>query len=241
MTDFPQSLDAAIAQARTATQAALAAGYTRVQIEILIPELKPLDPARQFLSVFEELGAGLKIFFSDAGAAALARRDWGDVPYRLSSLDVAGSRQTSTVTELVETEDQAFLVVAPTSVEVAPVEQVCAAAGERPTVLFNPQLEDVGTVGIGYSARKLRERFLDTIEPCYYLRPLEGAAILRCYPSPWQVWLEQEDGYVLIAEELTKPTAETLDTIFSQASGSEKPPRRGMIAEMQRFLRALTQ
>ncbi|MBL1174052.1 DUF1995 family protein [Pantanalinema sp. GBBB05] len=241
MTDFPQSLDAAIDQARTATQAALAAGYTRVQIEILIPELKPLEPAHQFLSVFEELGSGLKIFFSDAGAAALARRDWGDVPYRLSSLDVAGSRQTSTVTELVDPDDQAFLVVAPTSVEVAPVEQVCEAAGERPIVLFNPQLEDVGTVGIGYSARKLRERFLDTIEPCYYLRPLDGAAILRCYPSPWQVWLEQENGYALIAEELTKPSAETLDAIFAKALGGDKPPRRGLIAEMQRFLRALTQ
>ncbi|SRR5579883_192562 len=241
MVEFPQTLEAAIAQAQTATQAAIAAGYTRLQVDLLLPELKPMPAAFQYFPVFSDAGAHLKVFFTDAGAAALARRDWGDIPHPICSLDVAGSRQTTPVSELVSPDDQLFLFVAPSSVEVSPVEQVCTAAGDRPVVLFAPRLEDMGTVGIGYTARKIRERFLNTFEPCYYLRPLDGAALLRCYPSPWQVWLEGDDTYTLIAEELLKPDSEKITEILTQVGGGQPVPKRSFIAEMQRFLKALGQ
>ena len=83
MAQLPQTLDDAIAQAQTATQAAIAAGYTRLQVELLFPELKPLPVAEKFVPTFAELGAGLKVFFTDAGTAALAKRDWGDVPFQI--------------------------------------------------------------------------------------------------------------------------------------------------------------
>jgi hypothetical protein len=239
--DFPGTLDDAIAQARSATQAALTAGYTRLQVELLLPELKPFPIAAPYLSVFDELGAGLKVFFSDAGAAALARRDWAELPYRVKSLDVAGARQTSTVEELVDPEDRALVFIAPTAVEVSVVEQVCNAVGDTPVVLFNPRLEDVGTVGLGYTARKMRDRFLTTFEPCYYLRPLPQAALLRCYPTNWQVWLEQEERYMLLAEELQKPDSERLDQIFVTASTPASQPKRGFLSNLQQFLRALSQ
>lgn len=241
MAEFPTTLDEAIAQARSATQAAIAAGYTRLQVELLLTELKPTPVAYQYLPAFADTGAGLKVFFSDAGAAALARRDWGEVPFRICSLDVAGARQTSTVEELVGPDDRAFLFVSPTSVEVSVVEQVCNAAGEYPVVLLNPRLDEVGAVGIGYTGRKLRERFLNTFEPCYYLRPLEQAALLRNYPSSWQVWLEGDEQYSLLSEELLKPDFERLAEIFAAASNTAQPTKRGFIAEMQRFLKALGQ
>jgi hypothetical protein len=242
MPELPTTLEEAIAQAQSATQAAIAAGYSRLQVELLLPELKPLPAAFQYLPVFDELGAGLKVFFPDAGAAALAKRDWGNVSCQLGSLDVAGSRQTTPVEELVATEDQAFLFVAPTSIEILPVEQVCNAAGERPSVLFNPRLEDMGTVGIGFTARNIRKRFLETFEPCYYLRPMDQAVMLRCYPDPWQVWLEtEEDSYKLIAEEPQKPDSERLDAIMVGAMGSQQAPKRSFLTELQRLLKALGQ
>lgn len=241
MVTFPQTLDDAIAQAQTATQSAIAAGYTRLQIDLLLPELKPTPVAFQYLPVFSDIGKGLKIFFTDAGAAALARRDWGTVPYQICSLDVAGARQTTPVEELVSPDDQIFLFVAPSAVEVSPVEQVCNAAGDRPVVLFAPRLEDIGTVGIGYTARKIRERFLNTFEPCYYVRPLDQAALLRCYPSPWQLWLEADETYTLAAEELLKPNSEKLEEILLRIGGAQAAPKRSVIEEMQRFLRALGQ
>jgi len=241
MVDFPTSLDMAIAQAQQATQTALAVGYTRLSVELLIPELKPMPPARQYLSVFENMGPHLKVFFTDAGTAALARRDWGNLPHTISSIDIAGARQTTEVEELIEPEDQAFLFVAPTAVEVYLVEKICTAAGERPVILFNPRLEDIGTVGLGSAARELRTRFLSLFEPCYFLRPLELITLLRFYPTPWQVWLEDNGSHRLIAEELLKPDSETLEKIVRDALGPAKTPQRSFLSNLQQFLRALGQ
>ena len=72
------------------------------------------------------------------------------------------------------------------------------------------------------------------------MRPLDRAALLRCYPSPWQVWLEADDRYTLVAEELLKPSSERLEELL-QVGGSPAIPKRGFLEEMQRFLRALGQ
>jgi len=239
MVDFPTTLDEAIAQSQAATQAALVAGYTRLQVDIAIPELKPMEPAFKYLPIFEQYGSQLKVFFTDAGAAALARRDWAETPYNIQSIDIQGTRQTTPVDQLVEPEDQAFVFVSPSAVEVGLVEQMANAAGDRPVVLFNPRLEDVSIVGIGFAARKLRERFLNTIEPCYYLKPLEGLAILRLYPSIWQVWAEAPEGYTLVAEETQKPTLERLDEIMTEVMGVKQTPAQGFFAEFQRLWRAI--
>ncbi len=239
MAQLPSTLDDAIAQAQTATQAAIAAGYTRLQVELLFPELKPLPVAEKFVSTFAELGAGLKVFFTDAGTAALAKRDWGDVPFQISSLDVAGGRQTTSVEEYVDPDDQLYLFIAPSAVEVAPVEQICNAVGDRPIVLLNPRLEDVATIGIGYAGRQLRDRFLSNLESCYYLRPLDDqTALTRFYPSPWQVWLQTDGVYQAIAEERERPDSEKLDEIFAKALGGQAP-KQSLFSNLQQFLRAL--
>lgn len=233
MAELPQSLEQAIAQAQAATQAALAAGYSRLQVDLLIPELKPMPVAQQYLSLFSDYGAGLKVFFADAGAAALARRDWGDVPFPI--------RGVNELLNPVQPEDRVFVLVAPTPVEVMQVEAMANQAGDRPFILLNAKLEDIATIGIGYAGRQLRERFLATFEPCYYLRPLDWGAVLRIYPSPWQVWLEQaEDQYQLIAEEAERPAGDRLDQILLTATSTPNP-RAGWLTDLQRLFRALTQ
>jgi hypothetical protein len=153
------------------------------------------------------------------------------------------------VDQKISDEDQAFLLVSPSSVEVQSVEKLCTLAGDRPVVLLIPQLEDVSIVGIGYAARALRERFLKTLETSYYFRPLEGAVVLRAYPSLWQVYVEKEDSYELIAEVPEKPLGEVLENLILEkttpttASGEEtvKPKKPGLFASMNRFLKALNQ
>ena len=123
-------------------------------------------------------------------------------------------------------------------------------AGDRPVILLNPRLEDVAIIGIGYAARQLRERFVDKIESCYYIRPLEGdAALYRCYPSPWEVWQEIDGEYKLIAQEPTKPVGDQLDQILAGTSpgGGEsgefskpQPKKQGFLAGLQSFLNALS-
>lgn len=244
MAELPTTLDEAIAQAKEATQAALDDGRTRLQVELIFPEiaLQAQAIAQQFIPLFEQYGSGLKVFFPDTGASALARRDWGETPFKVT--DLGSSR--SPIERKVQPEDEAFLVVSPSAVEVAQVEQLCNFAGDRPSVLLIPQLEDVYVVGIGLAARKLRDRFLSTIESCYYLRPIENAALRRCYPGLWEVWLETEGEYQLIAEEPEKPVGDALDLILAKATGSSDSPeapapkKPGFLANLQRFLNALS-
>ena len=244
MVAFPNSIDQALAQAKTATTAALNDGCQRLQVEILIPELKVQDPAHKFISIFQEYGSHLKVYFPDAGAAALARRDWGETPYIVRGMSEPKGK--------IQPDDRIFLFVEPSSVEVNDLEKMCETAGDRPVVLFIPKLENIATIGIGYSARQLRERFISTFESCYYIRPLEGAALFRCYPNPWQVWLEKEEGYELISETAQKPVGEVLENILQKAFGPSEnasdstpatPQRKkpGLLTNLQRFLRALSQ
>jgi hypothetical protein len=234
---LPNNLDEAVVQAREATQAAIAAGYTRLQVELVFPELKIMPIAAQFLPEFEPLGEKLRVYFPDPGSAALARRDWGEKPYPI--------RGISDVKADILPEEELFLFVEPSSVEVEQVEKLCEQAMERPVVLLNPRMEDIAIIGIGYAGRMLRERFLSTFESCYYLRSLEGAAILRAYPSPWQVWVEKEDGYELVAEQPQKPVGEVLDQILAKAAGESpdapQPKKQGILSALQQFLRALSQ
>ena len=239
MAELPKTLEQAIAQAREATLAAIADGYSLVQVELLFPELKPMPVAEQFLPAFDSIGSKVKVFFPDAGAAALARRDWGNVPFKI--LDI-GTGKVS-VEQQIQPEDEAFLFIAPSAVEVAQVEKLCEAAGERPVVLLNPRLEDALNIGIGYAGRQLRDRFLNTVESCYHIRPLDGAALFRCYPSPWQVWLETGEDYQLITELPKKPFGEEIDQILAettQPAGSPQPKKPGLFASMQQFLRILS-
>ncbi len=239
MAELPKTLEQAIAQAREATLAAIADGYSLLQVELLFPELKPMPVAEQFLPAFDSIGSKVKVFFPDAGAAALARRDWGNVPFKI--LDI-GTGKVS-VEQQIQPEDEAFLFIAPSAVEVAQVEKLCEAAGERPVVLLNPRLEDALNIGIGYAGRQLRDRFLNTVESCYHIRPLDGAALFRCYPSPWQVWLETGEDYQLITELPKKPFGEEIDQILAettQPAGSPQPKKPGLFASMQQFLRILS-
>lgn len=234
---LPQDLNEAIAQAQAATQAALEAGLTRLQIELVFPELKMMPVAQQFLPPFETLEHKLRVYFTDAGAAALARRDWGEKPYAIRGINDLKAD--------IQPEEELIVFVEPSSVEVQNVEQLCQVAGDRAVILLNPRMEDIAMIGIGYAGRQLRERFLNTFEPCYYVRPLEGAALFRAYPDPWQVWVEKEDTYELVAETPQKPIGEELDRIL--LGNTETDPdvapvaRKGVLASLQQFLRALSQ
>lgn len=253
MMEFPVTLERAIAQAKQSTLTALDSGLIRLQVELRIPEiaLQGEKIAKEFADLFaDEYGSGLKVLFPDSGAAALARRNWADVSFQVNDL---GSRNTPIEKKIAE-DDQMFLLVSPSAVEVQKVEKLCNLAGDRPVIILIPQLEDVATVGIGYAARQLRERFLSTLESCYYLQPLDGAALLKSYPSAWQIWVEKgENSYEFFCEEPEKPMGDTLDRLLRKAAGedvsdeetpafaSKSGKKQGIFDSLQRFLKALSQ
>lgn len=246
MPELPKTLDDAIAQSQIAVQAALADGVARMQVEFLFPELKAMPVAQQFLPVLAEYGSRLNVFFPDAGAAALARRDWVDEIFRISDI---GTGKASIAGSKIQPEEEIFLFVAPTSVEVPQLEKICAEIGDRPIIMLNPRLEDSGVVGIGFAARQTRERFISTIESCYYLRPVDDeTALFRCYPGLWEIWVETNNQYQKIAELPTKPSGDDIDMILAGGqpnnmidNGEVTPTRKNNIfRSLQRFLKALS-
>lgn len=245
MTGIPPNLESAITQAKAAARAAVEAGVPRILIDLNIPELVVLPIAQQFYPVLEELGLTFKVYFPDAGAAALAKRDWHNPDFSIRGINETKGR--------IEENDEAFLIVEPSAVEVTDVETFCQEAGDRYVIMLNPKLEDVAVVGIGYAARQLRERFLSTLESCYYLQPLEGGVtLLRIYPGPWQVWAETDtEDYELLGEFPTKPSSEAIARLFEPETSdpaegvatapANRPKKRGLLSELSQFIRALTQ
>ncbi len=245
MMQLPTTLESAITQAKTATINALNDGNTRIQVELVFPEiaLKAQSITEDFITIFADQYAGLKVFFPDTGAAALAKRDWGKTEFKID--DVGTSR--SPMDGKIMPENEVFIFVSPSSVEVQQIEKLCTEIGDRPIIFLNPQLEDTAIVGIGVAARQLRERFLNTIQSCYYVRALEGAALFRCYPSLWQVWIEENEEYQLLAEVPQKPLSDELDKILGKVApeGGEntsitRPKTGGFFGELKRFVKALT-
>ncbi|MEM8614625.1 MAG: DUF1995 family protein [Cyanobacteria bacterium P01_H01_bin.105] len=235
MSELPTSLEETIDQAIVSTKAAIADGITRLQVEMVIPELKQQPIAERFLSLFQDLGLQFKVYFPDAGAAALAKRDWNNPDFTI--------RGINEVQATIEADDEAFLIVNPSSVEVQDVEKLCNDAQDRIVIILNPQLEDVSIVGIGYAARQLRERFLSTLTSCYYYRPMPDSAILHQHPKGWQVWQEVSDQYELKAELSERPSSEALENIlYGETKNSEDPkPKKSLLSELQKFLKALSQ
>ena len=251
MSTFPSTLDAAVEQAKFATTAAIADGYRLIQVELVVPEiaLKSEALALEFAQLLSEDGSKVKVMFPDTGAAALAKRNWGEQPFAVTDM---GSRFTSIDTQ-VEEEDEIFVVACPSAVEVDRAEKLSQLAGDRPVIYLIPQLEDVAVVGIGLAARQLRDRFIKNIYTCYYLRPVESGAILRCHPSPWQIWLEDESAdlnYKLATELTTKPMGEDLDRLMMQltnpegaadSKGDRSRKKVSLLGSLQKFLQALSQ
>lgn len=247
MNTFPETLDAAVEQAKLAAQTAITDGYNLIQVELVVPEiaLQAEALALEFAQLFATTGSRVKVMFPDTGASALAKRNWGEQPFAVTDL---GSRFTSIETQIAE-EDEIFIVACPSAVEVEKAEKLSQLAGDRPVLFLIPQLEDVAVVGIGLAARKLRDRFIKNIYSCYYLRPIKAGAILYCHPSPWQIWLEQESGYKLATELTTKPMGEDLERLMigltssQTADGDSKPsPKKAsLLSNLQKFLNALSQ
>lgn len=232
---FPDSLETSISQAVEATKAAIADHKTLLQVEIAIPELKPLPVAQQYLSQLPNLGENVKVFFSDTGAAALARHQWKDISYELRGIEE--------LIDPVQPENDAFVFIAPTPVEVGKVEQICSQAGDRVCILLNPKLEDVSIVGIGMAGRTLRERFLNNIESCYSFLPLERGAVIRSYPSEWQIWWAEgeEDEHQILATEESRPSGERIGQLLASLTATEEIRKPGLLDNMQQFWKALTQ
>jgi hypothetical protein len=222
---LPHSLEDAVDQAIVSLGYALDGGVSRILLDLRFDELKPL-PVAYGLAVFlrERFGTDWQVLFADAGMAALARRDWADLEVSMRGVNEGRSA--------IRAEDRAFLLVAPSAIEVDRLERLLALAGDRPFILFNPRLESA-EVGIGLTARRLRERFINSFTVVYYLQPLAQGALFRAYPQGWQVW--QTPEMVRVYGGNDRPSGEEIDNLFRVRTGKGS----SWLSRLQGFITAL--
>ncbi len=227
MLTLPDTLEDATEQAIAALENALDAGLVRIILDLNFDDLKPLPIAYAIATYLNQRYATWQAWFADAGTAALAKRDWGETHWCLRGVN-EGRRA-------VRPEDQAFLLVAPSVVEVDQLEKLLALTGDRPFIMFNPRLEST-EIGIGLTARRLRQRFLNTFTTAYYLQPLDQGALWRCYPQNWQVWRNPqvpETAMKLVYESSDRPSLEQIDQLLRPEKG------QSLLSRLQNFLTAL--
>jgi len=236
MIELANTLEDATEQAIAATMRAIDAGCKRIQIDMRFPELAQMPIARTFSESFSQrYGQDLQALFADAGTAALAKRNWANSEI-LKDISTRGVNEGRAA---IRPESQAFLLISPTSIEVDGIEKLLALIGDRPFIMLNPKLEN-SEVGLGLATRRMRDRFLSIFEISYYIQPIDGGAVWRCYPQPWQVWQESPDqeqaiSMKLIYEGNARPIGDELDRIMGSATGK----KTSLVTQMQQFFNAL--
>jgi len=205
---LPADLRAAEAETLTAVQAALDAdGRGRWSVEWRFEGLRLLAPVLRLLQNLTALELNAQLLFSDAGGAALARRDAPELAERILDFRQLQQRQQQ------QGSDGVLLVVAPSAAEYEAFEALC---GEHrgALVMVNGRLEDAA-VGIGSVARERRRGFVATWSSAYALVPLDGGALRHALPGEWQLYRQDRDGYRQIGSFEQRPDAETIATALS--------------------------
>lgn len=198
---LPADLRAAEAQALDAIQSALAADANgRWSVDWRFEGLRVLPLALRLTQALIDAGLEPRLLFPDAGAAALARRDGAELAERILDFGVLLRQPTDGLSEGL------VLAVAPSPADYAEFEQICGRH-RGAVVMLNGRLEDAA-VGIGSVARERRRGFLSQWQAAYALQPVDGGALRRAHPGPWELYRDDPDGFRFAAEFDQKPDAE---------------------------------
>ncbi|MEB3173051.1 MAG: DUF1995 family protein [Cyanobacteriota bacterium] len=210
---LPADLRTAEAETLAALQAALAAQANgRWSIEWRFEGLRLLAPVLRLLQALLAADLDVTLVCSDAGGAALARRDAPELADHIVDFRQLQQRQQQQPSEGV------LLVLAPAAADYESFEPLCE--GHRgAVVMVNGRLEDAA-VGIGSVARQRRKGFVATWQSAYALIPLDGGALRQAFPASWELYRLDADGYRAASVFEQRPDAEAIATTLSgEAAG----------------------
>lgn len=198
---LPPDLRAAEGEALAALTSALAeVPNGRWTLELRFEGLRILPVALRLADQLPRGGKDLRLLFPDAGAAALARRDGGELASCIASFADQARRQEQAASEGL------LLLVRPSQAEYEVVETLCSNH-RGAVVLINPALVDAA-VGIGSVARQRRRGFLSQWQAAYALIPEIDRALRRAHPGPWELYRLDPDGFRPCAEFDQRPDVE---------------------------------
>jgi hypothetical protein len=220
---LPPDLRAAEQQALEAVLQALTDNPRgRWSVDWRFQGLRLLPPVLRLSEALRASHTQLSLLFPDAGAAALARRDAPEQAEWVADFRGHQRRQQTDQDKGLDTDQDTeassvLLAVAPNQADYEDFEKLCA--GHRgAVVVINGSLEDAA-VGIGSVARERRRGFLAQWQAAYYLQPLDGAALRRAFPGPWELFRQDADGFRLAASFDQKPDGEQQAEALATSGG----------------------
>ena len=209
---LPADLAAAETLLHDAVLEALASGLTkRWGASLRFENLRLLPVAFRLAQFLISAGRPVTMLWPDAGAAALARRDGPDLAE--SILDFRqwmGRADDAAPVDLL-------LAVMPQPADYEDFLNVCEAHSGS-IVMLNGRLEDAA-VGIGSVARERRRGFVASWQQAFWLQPLDGGALMRCFPGDWHIYRSDPDGYRQVSTQESRPDPETLAATLAGETG----------------------
>ena len=140
------------------------------------------------------------LLWSDAGGAALAKRDNPELSDKIFTFKEFLNKSNTLNTIL--------LVSSPQPYDIEMFEEVCSHTNST-VIMINGKLEDP-IVGIGSVGRDMRKRFADKWKTIYFIQPLSLGALLKKYPSNWELYKLGSNGYSFINSFEKRPDDETI-------------------------------
>ena len=148
--------------------------------------LRLLPVALRLARALISAGQDLLLVWPDAGAAALARRDAEDLKEVILDFNQLKRAESDAP------DTRLLLAVNPSPADYEEFQALCENhAGV--VLMLNGRLEDAA-VGIGSVARERRKGFVASWQQAYWLQPLEGGALMRCFPDDWRLYRQDPDG-----------------------------------------------
>lgn len=232
-TVMPSSQTDACERAREAVRAAIAGGMMQLFVEIDTSNGdETYTLLKRSLGVAREVARGVGrggttvIALPDAGAAALAKRDWGSE---------GGIRVVGLESAKVADDVDAVVVVVPRGADVDELRRVAADAEEMDAavVVVNADLVDMGVTGLSLQARQLRSELLDGFEYGFVLRVCAWGVLLREWPRRWGAWVDDGEGGFRYAKGFDRrPGPDEIDGVMKESGGTGE----GFVAKIARFL-----
>ena len=178
----------------------------RLSINLNFEGLRILPIALRLAKSLNDLKISSYLVFSDAGTAALAKRE---APYLID--------QIFSFNQLLETSkildpDILLVCVSPQYFDYKDFEALCNKHVGK-IAMLNGKLEEP-SVGIGTVARDRRKGLLSIWDNIFWLEPLKDGALMRAYPSNWNLYKSFNSEYYYLDSFETKPDNEQIFEAF---------------------------
>tara|TARA_Y100001968_G_scaffold151157_1_gene138324 strand:- start:2528 stop:3166 length:639 start_codon:yes stop_codon:yes gene_type:complete len=174
----------------------------RLSINIKFEGLKLMPILLRLGDRLNENHIKFKLLWSDAGSAALAKRDNPElIEYIYSFGEIIAGKS-------VTTEEELLIAVSPQPYDYDQFLQLCNSHTGK-IIMFNGRLEDTA-VGIGSIGRDRRKSFLSSWKLIYSLEPISQGALMINYPEDWHLFRLDEDGYRYLQSFPNRPDIDTI-------------------------------